>query len=69
MEFQYRNELLCKLVDDNFCPVVPTVGSSSINVILSDLHNSSLGGHLSYKKLLKAVSKRFYWRNLQGSIK
>jgi Integrase zinc binding domain len=33
------------------------------------LHNSSLGGHLGYKKLLKAVSKRFYWRNLQDSIK
>lgn len=53
--YQYRHGLLCKLVEDNFCPVVPTINSSSIKVILSDLHNSSLGGHLGYKKLLKAV--------------
>ena len=40
-----------------------------MNVILSDLHNSALGGHLGYKKLLKAVSKRFYWRVMHDSIK
>ena len=69
MEFQFRNRLLCKLIDDHFCPVIPTSGSSSVNVILSDLHNSALGGHLGYKKLLKAVLKRFYWRGMHDSIK
>jgi hypothetical protein len=55
LEYQYRHDILCKLVDDNFCPVVPTSESTSVKVILSDLHNSSLGGHLGFKKLLKAV--------------
>jgi Integrase zinc binding domain len=63
--------LLCKLIDDHFCPVVPdsSSSSSSISVILSDLHNSALGGHLGYKKLLKLVSTRFYWRGIHLSIK
>ena len=38
--------------------------SSSISVILSDLHNSALGGHLGFKKLLKLVSARFYWKGI-----
>ena len=56
LEFQYRHGVLCKLIDSHFCPVIPTSNSSSIKVILSDLHNSSLGGHLGFKKLLKAVT-------------
>ena len=55
MEFQYRAGLLCKLVDDHFCPVLPDPHSSSVSVVLSDMHNSALGGHLGYKKLLKMV--------------
>ena len=45
--------MLCKLVDDHFCPVLPDATSSSVHVVLSDLHNSALGGHLGFKKLLK----------------
>jgi hypothetical protein len=55
LEFQYRNGLLCKLIDDHFCPVLPDPSSSSIHVILSDMHNSALGGHLGFKKLMKIV--------------
>lgn len=51
--------MLCKLVDDTFCLVVPVSSSSSVDVILSDFHNSALGGHLGYKKLLKAVHNVF----------
>lgn len=50
--YQFRNGLLCKLVGDHFCPVVPSSDSSTIRVILSDLHSSALGGHLGRKKLL-----------------
>jgi Integrase zinc binding domain len=60
---------LCKLINDTFCPIVPDSKSSSVVVILSDLHNSALGGHLGFKKLLKAVSTRFYWRGLYASVK
>ena len=64
MEFQYRNGLLCKLIDDHFCPVIPDRSSSSVHVVLSDLHNGALGGHLGFIKLLKIVSARFYWRGI-----
>ena len=36
--------------------------------MLSDLHSSALGGHLGFKKLLKAVSKRFFWQNMSESV-
>ena len=47
--------MLCKLVGDHFCPVLPDNTSSTIDVVLSDLHSSALGGHLGYRKLLKLV--------------
>ena len=57
----YRNGLLCRLVKDHFCPVIPDVSSSTVKVILHDLHSSALGGHLGRTKLLHDVQKRFFW--------
>ena len=57
------------MVGDTFCPVIPTASSTSVTVILNDLHSSALGGHLGFKKLLKAVSTRFYWQGMYASIK
>ena len=54
---------------DTFCPVIPTSDSTSINVILSDLHSSALVGHLGFKKLLKAISTRFYWKGIYLTVK
>ena len=59
--FEFRNGLLCKLVADHFCPVLPDCHSNTVRVVLSDLHSSALGGHLGYRKLLKLASSRFYW--------
>ena len=53
--FVFRIDVLCKLVKDTFCPIVPDYHSSTVNVILSDLHSSALGGHLGYRKLLRLV--------------
>jgi hypothetical protein len=47
--------VLCKLVYDNFCPVVPEPSSNTVNLILHELHSSALGGHMGSKKLLKLV--------------
>ena len=47
--------MLCKLVKDTFCPIVPDCRSSTVSVILGDLHSSALGGHLGYRKLLRLV--------------
>ena len=47
--------MLCKLIDDHFCPVIPVDNKQLINVILADLHCSGLGGHVGPRKLLKLV--------------
>lgn len=44
--------MLCKLVGDHFCPVLPNKASTTVEVVLSDLHGSALGGHLGARKLL-----------------
>ena len=36
---------------------------------MSDLHQSALGGHQGYNKLLKLISARFYWQNMATDIK
>ena len=59
--FVYRNGVLCKLVKDTFCPIIPDCTSITVNVVLGDLHASALGGHLGYRKLLRQVQGRFYW--------
>ena len=44
--------MLCKLVGDHFCPIIPKGDEDLISVILRDYHSSALGGHLGSKKLL-----------------
>ncbi len=53
--FVFRNSILCKLVWDTFCPVIPSSDSPSVRVLLADLHASALAGHFGVKKLLKLV--------------
>ena len=67
-EWQLRDGLLCRLVADHFCPVIPVGDEDIINVILRDYHASALGGHLSTKKLLAKVKKKFYWQNMFKSV-
>jgi hypothetical protein len=62
--YVFRDDILCKLVGDHFCPVIPTSDSPSVRVVLAELHASSLAGHFGAKKLLKLAQKRFYWRNM-----
>ena len=59
--FVFRNGILCKLVGDTFCPIIPSAESPSVRVVLADLHSSALAGHFGVKKLLKIAQKRFYW--------
>ena len=59
--FVFRNGVLCKLVGDTFCPIIPSADSPTVRVVLAELHSSSLAGHFGVKKLLKLVKKRFYW--------
>ncbi len=66
--YQFKNGLLCKLFGDHFCHVIPDPKSSTVQVILSDLHASGLGGHVGRKKLLAMVKQRFYWQNMYGSV-
>ena len=67
VEYQYRDKVLCKLVEDVFVPVVPP-REDLINAILTELHASALGGHLSEKKLLQKVRSRFYWKTMNHDV-
>ena len=49
---------------DHFCPVLPDNKSSTVDVVLSDLHASALGGHLGARKLLKLVQRKFYFQSM-----
>ncbi len=51
--FVFRNDILCKLVGDTFCPIIPSSESPSVRFVLADLHSSALAGHFGVKKLLK----------------
>ncbi len=43
--------MACRLVSDYYAPIVPPSDYDMIAAILSELHASSLGGHLSFKKM------------------
>ena len=47
----FRFGILCKLVGDTYCPVIPSAFSPSVRVVLADLHSSALAGHFGVKKV------------------
>ena len=52
--YQRRDGVVCKLVYDEFAPVIP--GNDTLrSVILREYHASALGGHMGEKKLLATV--------------
>jgi hypothetical protein len=53
--YTLRNNVLCKLVEDVFCPVIPTDDAALIRIILEDLHASALGGHMGPKKMVRLL--------------
>ena len=53
MLYSYRMGVLCRLIGDYYAPVIPPTASELIRAILSELHASALGGHLSFKKMLQ----------------
>ena len=52
--YQRRDGVVCKLVDDEFAPVIPGNDTLCL-VILREYHASALGGHMGEKKLLATV--------------
>ena len=51
--------VLCKLLGDYYAPVIPPSATELISAILSELHASALGGHLSFKKDAPIVLETF----------
>ncbi len=51
----FRFGILCKLVGDIYCPIIPSAESPNVRFVLADLHSSALAGHFGVKKLLKLV--------------
>ena len=61
--YQCRDGVVCKIVYDEFAPVIPGNNTLCL-VILREYHASALGGHMEEKKLLATVQRRFYWPGL-----
>ena len=66
--YQRRNGVVCKLVNDEFVPVIMD-NDTLHSVILRLYHSSALGGRMGEKKLLATVKRRFYWPGLAKDIK
>ena len=60
--------MLCKLVADTFCPVIPPDDLDLLHVVLADYHSAALGGHLGAKNMLKKVGKNFYFLNMAKEV-
>ena len=43
--------------------------STFINTVLSDFHNSPVGGHAGYLKTYKRIAAQFYWTGMKKDIK
>ena len=68
VHLSYRMGVLCKLLGDYYAPVIPPNDDVLIESILSELHSSALGGHLSFKKMLAICKKRFWWYNMRRHV-
>ena len=59
--YSLSSGIACKLIADYHAPIIPASDTDLIHLILSEVHCSALGGHLSYDKMYAAVRARFYW--------
>ena len=50
------------------CLVVPRPGGFR-NLLVSELHDSLLAGHLGARKTFLALSQRVWWPNMEGWVK
>ncbi len=60
--------MACKLIFYYYAPIIPASAKDLINAILSELHSTSLGGHLGYKKMLAMCRGRFYWPKMRVDV-
>ena len=66
--YQRQDGVVCKLVSDEFAPVIPGNDTLCL-VLLWKYYASALGGHMGEKKLLATVRWRFYWPGLAKDVK
>ena len=60
--------MLCRLIGDYYAPVIPPSDSDLITALLSELHGSVLGGHISFRKMLAMCKTRFWWKNMRRHV-
>ena len=53
---------------DYYAPIIPVSDSALVDAILSELHASALGGHLSFRKMLDLCKSRFYWPGMRVAV-
>ena len=67
-DYALRNEVVCKLVQDYYAPVIPPSDLDLKRLIMLELHASGLGGHVSSDKMLHAARTRFFWLHMRKDI-
>ena len=67
-EFAMRNNVVCKLVEDLYAPVIPPTDQDLKRLILLEIHASGLGGHLGFDKMWRECKRRFYWKHMRKDV-
>ena len=68
VDFALRNNVVCKLINDYYAPVIPPSCTDLKQLICMELHASGLGGHLGFDKMYRECKKRFYWKNMRVDL-
>ena len=49
-------------------PILPSSDRDLVFAVLSELHNTPLGGHLSVRKMYDLCKTRFWWSTMRVDI-
>jgi hypothetical protein len=56
-------------VHDYYAPVIPVNATSLKELLLKEVHNTALGGHLGYYKMINLLQGRFWWKGLRADVR
>ena len=56
------------LINDEFVPVIPGDSTKIQQAILSEFHDSALGGQFGWRKMDALVKKQFYWLSVNIDV-